>query len=97
MNSKRTDYLDKLSDIPFKSRKNRILLNEFLGVQLNDEVPSIVHHYNIDKHFAYPYYPSGFAISRNAIMNLKNKMIVEFNKYVQPRIYTDPIYEVRIS
>ncbi|EEA05067.1 uncharacterized protein CMU_041370 [Cryptosporidium muris RN66] len=94
VNSKRTDYLDKLSDIPFKNRKNRIFLNEFLGAQLNDEVPSIVHHYNIDKHFAYPYYPSGFAISRNAIMNLKTKMIVEFNKYAQPRIYTDPIYEL---
>ncbi|KAH7649116.1 hypothetical protein FG379_003681 [Cryptosporidium bovis] len=69
--------------------------NNYIGAKINDDTPSIVHHYNLDKNFKYPFIHSGYLIRKYAIeslsvsINSKNST----NRY-KSKIFTDVHYEL---
>ncbi|KAF7457186.1 beta-1,3-glucosyltransferase isoform X1 [Cryptosporidium felis] len=69
--------------------------NNFIGAQVNDNTPSIVHHYNLNKNFKYPFHHSGYAIRKETIEALRiliNSSNIH-NSY-KSKIYTDVHFEL---
>ncbi|KAH8742129.1 hypothetical protein FG386_003456 [Cryptosporidium ryanae] len=69
--------------------------NSYIGAQINDDTPSIVHHYNLNKNFKYPFIHSGYFIRRHAIESLYDSVTrnVSTRKY-NSKIFTDVHFEL---
>ncbi|CUV06044.1 unnamed protein product, partial [Cryptosporidium hominis] len=95
--NKEQTIFERIQNVPNISSNTKSPNNNFIGVQINDNVPSIVHHYNLDKNFKYPFHHSGYAIRRFTIESLQvsikssSNYINNKNNY---KIYTDVNFEV---
>ncbi|WKS77708.1 hypothetical protein CPCDC_5g540 [Cryptosporidium sp. 43IA8] len=95
--NKEQTIFEKIQNVPNISSNIKSPNNNFIGVQINDNVPSIVHHYNLDKNFKYPFHHSGYAIRRFTIESLQvsikssSNYINNKNNY---KIYTDVNFEL---
>ncbi|KAH8584045.1 uncharacterized protein ELE39_002803 [Cryptosporidium sp. chipmunk genotype I] len=88
---------EKIQNIPNVNNNIKSPNNNFIGVQINDIIPSIVHHYNLDKNFKYPFRHSGYAIRRFTIESLQVSIKSSAN-YINNKnnykIYTDVNFEL---
>ncbi|CRG99825.1 parasite-infected erythrocyte surface protein [Plasmodium relictum] len=73
--------------------KDSIYNGLFIGYGLNDESPSIIHHYNLDSKFYFPYFNSGILMDITLLRNIYNKSITS---NIFRTINIDYIYEVSL-
>ncbi|KAJ1604788.1 hypothetical protein OJ253_3474 [Cryptosporidium canis] len=95
LNNEQTTF-EKIQNISNFNSNIKSPNNNFIGAQINDNSPSIVHHYNLDRNFHYPFHHSGYAIRRFTIESLQVSISSSnyINNQYNSKIYTDVNYEI---
>ncbi|OII71271.1 uncharacterized protein cubi_01746 [Cryptosporidium ubiquitum] len=94
--NKEQTIFEKIQNISHTNNNIKSPNNNFIGAKINDVIPSIVHHYNLDKNFQYPFHYSGYAIRRFTIeslqVSIKSLNSIDIKNY--SKIYTDVNFEL---